>query len=86
MIREIFEETGIRLDTKTLKYFDKVYVRYPEIDFIYHMYSIQVESKPIINIRDTEHSEYQWIRPVDSLKLSLIEDLDECTKLFYQIN
>lgn len=37
VLREVREETGIDLAGTPLKYFGKVYVRYLEIDFLYHI-------------------------------------------------
>lgn len=85
MIREIFEETGLTVIEEDLNYSAKVYVQYSDIDFIYHMFSVNLKSKPEIKIRDTEHQEYKWITPLESLSLNLVEDLDACTKMFYNI-
>lgn len=86
MEREIFEETGVKIDLVKLEYLDKLYVKYPDYSFVYHMFKLTVDSKPEINISPKEHKAYQWLSPHQALELSLIQDLDECIKLSYKIN
>ena len=45
VMREIREETGLDLPV-SIKYFGKVYIRYPEVDFIYHMYGHDLDDYP----------------------------------------
>ena len=83
MVREIKEETGLLISTKSLKYFDTLYVNHSGRDFIYHMFSIKLPLRPMVTINDYEHQTYQWISPQNALSLNLIDDLDVCIKLFY---
>jgi 8-oxo-dGTP pyrophosphatase MutT (NUDIX family) len=83
MVREIFEETWLKLDDIT--YFQKVYVQYPTYDFIYHMYHKKLEYTPSIIINPEEHKKYMWLPPQKALEQNLIQDLDACIKMFYQI-
>jgi mutator protein MutT len=81
--RELEEETGIK--AKKLKYFRKVFVRYPDYDYVYHIFSMKaVDGKVTIN--DKEHKNFTWIEPENALKMNLIQDLDGCIKLFYGLN
>lgn len=82
MQREGKEETEI--DLADAIYFDKIFVRYPEYDFIYHMFSKRFDSKPEVEINLNEHKQYIWKTPTEALKIDLIRDLDECIKLFYK--
>ena len=85
ILREILEETGIRLDLKKLKYFDKVFVRYPDYDFVYHIFYTKFTKKPKVSINGSEHDNFKWVRPKEALKMPLIQDLDACIRLFYEI-
>lgn len=85
MIREIKEETGLIISTDNLNYFGKVYVKYPKMDFIYHMFSARLDKKPIIKINFAEHKNFQWISPAEALQIPLILDEDACIKMFYKI-
>lgn len=85
MAREIREETGLEISEEKLNYFDSLYVRHEGRDFFYHMFSTALEHKPDVVISPKEHKAYIWTSPRDSLGMDLIFDLDECTKLFYQL-
>jgi len=83
MVREVGEETGINIEPEELEYLEKLYVVYPDYQFIFHMFKIVLEEKPVIKISDCEHKAYQWLKPADILKLDLIPDFDECLKISY---
>jgi len=85
MLREIFEETGYKIDLSNLEYLDKVYVKYPEYSFIYHMFRLVINSEPLIKINPEEHQDFKWVSPNEALSLELIQDLDECLKISYNI-
>jgi 8-oxo-dGTP pyrophosphatase MutT (NUDIX family) len=53
MQREFREETQIELDDPV--YIDKVFVRYPDYDFIYHMFAKRFQEKPEVMINKKEH-------------------------------
>lgn len=87
VIREIKEETGVDLPKESLKYFGKVYIRYPEVDFVYHMYAHDMESYPTeIAMDPNEHFEYRWMTLKEALELPLIRGEDECIYLVYGKN
>ena len=83
--REIFEETGIKINEKNLKYFGKVFVRYPEYDFVYHIFHIKFPREPKVTINSNEHIDFKWVTPEEALKLPLIRDLEKCIELVYKI-
>jgi 8-oxo-dGTP pyrophosphatase MutT (NUDIX family) len=82
MVREGKEETQISLDNIT--YIDKLYVRYPDYDFIYHMFHKRFDTQPNITINPNEHKIYIRKEPKEALEMNLIQDLDECIRLFYK--
>lgn len=84
MKREGWEETQI--DLSDAKYFDKRYVRYPDYDFIYHMYSKKFTEEPDVKINDKEHKDYIRKTPEEALEADLIRDLDECIRIFYKLD
>ena len=84
IIREINEETGIILNKQQLDYFNQVYVKYDTYDFKYHIYSTKLNTLPEILIRNDEHKDYKWQQPKQALNMNLIQDLDNCIKLFYK--
>lgn len=85
LIREVDEEIGVKVTKEQCQYFEGYYVRYPDFDFMYHVYHIPLSEKPLLNINLEEHTDHQWIAPKKALKLDLIEDEDSCIKWFYGV-
>lgn len=83
--REIEEELGLAIDSTSLNYFDKFFVRYPDYDFIYHVFHLPIKERPVINLNFDEHKGSIWKTPRESLKLELIPDEDFCIKTFYSV-
>lgn len=81
ILREIFEETWLELDN--LQYFREVFVQYPSYEFIYHIYYKKLEEQPNIKINPEEHKNYIWRNPKKALEENLIQELDNCIKMFY---
>ena len=85
IIREVGEETGILLKESELLHFRKVFVRYAEFDFIYHIFSSKLKEKPKVKISKEAFKGFEWVRPEKALEMNVIQDLDACIKLFYKI-
>lgn len=85
MVRELYEETGIELKPSNLEYLDKVFVRYSDYDFVYHMFRARLSSLPKVITADKEHKGFCWQTPAEALKMILVDDLDACIKLSYKI-
>ena len=83
--REIQEEIGFILPSSQLSYFEKVYVKYPDYNFVYNIYHTKLDEKQKIIINNKEHKDFKWISPKNALDMSLIQDLDACIKLFYKL-
>ena len=84
VLREVFEETSISLDKSSLQFFKSLDVRYPEMDFIYHLFYTNLNSPIDVKLAFEEHKSYKWVTPKEALTLSLIPDEDFCIKLFYK--
>lgn len=85
VVREIREETGIVLQ-RSPKLFRTVYVCYPEFDFVYHIYAIQLEEKPLVQLETAAHCDYRWVG-IDSVLHSgmpLVPEQDTCVQMFLQ--
>lgn len=81
--RETEEETGISLKDPT--HFKKLYVRFPDYDFIYHIFHEMLDEFPEVKLCEEEHKDFSWISPKDALGMNLILDEDFCIKLFYDL-
>lgn len=84
MVRELSEETGLCLPESKISWYDTVYVRYSDYDFVYHMFHATLETLPEIIINEREHQAYTWATPEQALDMHLIEDMDACIKLFFK--
>ncbi len=85
ILRELSEETGNNFNIKDLGYFKKFYVRYPDYDFIYHIFYLKLNEDIDIVLEKDGHKDYRWVTPEESLELNYIQDLDECVKEYYKI-
>ena len=85
ILREIFQEVGLNVSEEEMSYFQRVFVRYPNYDFIYHIYHLQLRNKPVVKINPEEHKAFKWVSPANALEINLILDLDACIKMFYKI-
>lgn len=82
MVRESREEIGFNISSDDLIPFKSVYVKYPDYDFIFHMFHLTLKEKPNIVLND-ESKDFKWLKPADALKMNLIRDEDACIKLMY---
>ncbi|HKK54323.1 MAG TPA: NUDIX hydrolase [Patescibacteria group bacterium] len=83
MLREMNEETGFVLPSSQFSYFGKVFVKYTDYDFVYHIYHTKLKQRNKVVINQAEHKDFRWISPKKALNTPLIQDLDACIKLFY---
>ena len=85
MIRETREETGFEASPEMLGVLPIVYVRYSEKDFVYYMFSLNLDEKIDVVLDQREHKAHRWISPRGALSLPLRPDTDSCIKLVYGI-
>ncbi len=81
--RELKEETGLTVTKKEIRYLGKVYTRYPDYDFTFHMYKTIIKGNAKVTINPKEHKDFKWVAQTSLSKLALMEDIEECIKLFY---
>lgn len=58
-IRELMEETGIKVSSSQVEEIGKFYVQKPRGSFIYHMFQVHLTEKPHV-ILSHEHTQYLW--------------------------
>lgn len=69
--REVQEETGILLKEEELLPMGPLYVRYPHLDFTYHLFNYECSLRPEVSLSD-EHHDYRWVSVAEALSLPLI--------------
>lgn len=82
VLREVEEETGLALDKEKIKFFKTVFARYSDYDFIYHIFSTQLDDKFKVKINQEEHKDARWTLLSEARALPLIENLDGCIEMF----
>jgi 8-oxo-dGTP diphosphatase len=85
LFREIKEETNIELKYEDVVFLKRLYVRYPNQDFIYDMFYSELAAQPVVKTNPEEHQGFLWITPEDALKLKLVSDGADCIRLFSKL-
>lgn len=55
--RELFEETGIRVDSDSIHHLGSLYIRKPDLDYVYHLFKIALHERPDVQLSH-EHSNF----------------------------
>ena len=71
-IRELYEETGLSLKPEDLQPVGKLYVRHPNLDFIFHLFHKSFETEPALLVDPKEHLEAKWATVNEALEFPLI--------------
>lgn len=79
--RELYEETIIRLNA--VNHLQKFYVRYPEIDYIFHLFETKFNNLPKIILKEDENVSYDWYTIEQFLEKDVVLGNDEIIKLLY---
>jgi 8-oxo-dGTP diphosphatase len=69
--RELFEETGIAIESSCIHSLGSLYVRKPDIDYAYHLFRITLKKKPEVKLSN-EHPKYLWASYQDLEDLPLM--------------
>lgn len=87
IMRELREETGIKITKADVTLLATYYVVYPggTQNFIYHKYHVTLKVQPEVVLSQSEHTDFLWVTPIEALSLPLIFDEDNCIKLAYGI-
>ncbi len=82
MRREVMEETGFQLPDGQLIFLEKLYVRFPEFDFTYHLFMARLEHRPELRLNTREHSNYGWLTLENARRHNLVPDMKEVLDRF----
>lgn len=63
VIREIYEEAGLFIDTPDLQYLGPTYIRLPDLDYVFHIFRKSFAKRPSITLNTDEHTEARWVAP-----------------------
>lgn len=74
--REVREETGIALPREAFAFRETLAVRYPDFDFIYHLFAVRLTERPKIILNRREHINYAWLTLEKARFYHLLPDMD----------
>ena len=60
ILREILQETGYDIPISQISYYRKVYVKYSDKDFIYHIFHTKLSDKQEVTLNPAEHKDFKW--------------------------
>ena len=61
VLRELQEETQIKLYPDQVEYHGYRYARIPGWDYVVHFYHAELKDRPLVQIDPKEHSRYEWV-------------------------
>lgn len=83
--RELFEETGIRIeDDSRIRFLRTLYLRKPDMDYVYHMFHVHIDRLPEVRINPHEHQDYLWATQEEIENLKLMVGAKEALE-FYRL-
>lgn len=74
--RELFEETGISVEDAHVQRLNALYIRKPEVDYIYYLFKVQLNHVPEVCLSD-EHQSYRWANSNDIENIALMDGARE---------
>ena len=82
--RELREETGWAWVDEKLAFYETLYVRHPDLDFVYHLYSARVSGKPRPRLSRSEHTNFAWLDLETARLHALVPDMHAVLDRFEQ--
>lgn len=83
-IRELREETGIIVDVPLVRSIGTLYVRKPDLDYTFHMFSVLLKDRPSVLINQ-EHQDFRWAKAHEIEEMSLVPGGKEAYRHFCAI-
>lgn len=82
--RELYEETGIHIESlEILQPLGALYIRKPEFDYIYHLFSLELETLPSLSL-SIEHRAHAWVSKEEAITLPLMNGAEQALETYYQ--
>lgn len=81
--RELLEETAILFPPSEFVYLGTLYIRQPDLDYVYHMFRVHLEQEPLIRL-SSDHSQYRWINEDDIQSLPLRPGSGEALQYYWE--
>lgn len=82
MVRELYEETGIHIVEDDYAFMSSLPLLHHGVNVYYHLFYTKLEDYLEVKLNPKEHDRYDWLHPDDVESIKMIEDLDECFRIF----
>jgi len=82
-IRELHEETSIRITHAQLHYLDTFYIKKPSSEFVYHRFKVDLTHFPDVQL-SAEHTAFTWASKEELSTLPLIVGARELIVHFFE--
>ncbi len=85
IIREVFEETGLKLTETEVELIDVYRWEFPKVDIDFPTFKVKLDNFFDVILNPEEHSEYRWVTPQEcfELKDKLIHGFDDLLDKVY---
>ena len=80
--RELFEETGICIEPNRFQTFGALYIRKPELDYIYHLFGVQLNTMPALAL-SAEHCSHAWVSREEAETFPLMNGAKQVLNIYY---
>ncbi len=86
VIREIFEETGLKMQKEDMQFIKTCYMHLEEygINITYYLFHTTISERKEIVLNKDEHADFRWVNPQAALTLPLTPYLRECIDWVYK--
>lgn len=81
--RELFEETGIDSELEAFQSLGALYIRKPELDYVYHLFGINQAVIPSL-LLSAEHCSHLWVSREEARDLPLMNGAMHSLDTYYQ--
>jgi 8-oxo-dGTP diphosphatase len=82
--RELFEETGISFENTQIQRLNSLYIRKPEVDYVYHLFKVQLNGLPEVRLSN-EHQSYKWASLKDIEEMALMDGAKEALQHYHAV-
>ena len=83
-MRELFEETSIRVDESAMERVGSVYIRKPGLDYVFHVFRARVDEGVQVRLSE-EHEGYRWVSRKEIEDLALMDGAREVYEWFKRV-
>ncbi len=85
VLREVFEETAIRLDPKNIVWKECYFFQFPDMEYGLHIFFSTLKERPQVLLNPKEHTEFVWASPSAVYQMPLMRGGKECLRSIFSL-